>query len=1196
LKDNLNVTIVRPLSNQIVHEQENITLNSTVLDSCGSPSENYNVSWYFQVSGFCLPTNPVATGGNVTWQLPYQCNPKEFSPRTQTITANATGELYYSNQTSVQIYIYGWVSVDVKTPVTNQTINRTIVGESYNITCHVEDVNMSAYGLGDVPDYPVNFWYKNTTTEYNIGSNLTSSNGNATYNWNISNAAIVEGYYTIKCNITDNSTLKYNASASEDSSTDVRIISSSDNRAPEFLEVTVTSAQQYIQNVTINANISDLYGIDKVWVDVTFPNRTTNITQTLANTSTNKLRGIWNISLNLTSLGDYDFRLYVNDTSNNTATTTGWFEVYLPLVLSGNITNWNGNTNITAGLTFYRNGTKNVIHQFSTNSSYGHYNLTVHKRLYDLEVKLFNHTILFYDVNITATAEQQFNTTSITNITNPLNFTEISVSLISPAKYIHKLVALDINSILVNRITTITLNYSSAYSSIDNENDVRISKCSSWSHSNNTCSSWGDPSGTVNTTSRTVSLNTSSLSIYAASETAICGNTRCTAGESCLTCPGDCGQCPTDGGSGNTGGGGGGGAVIAQCGNNICETGENRDNCPQDCGAPETLFSLRTNLTEVQMDLGQESTYLLWITNNLNSNLNVSISTIGTVSRFVNLEKSILAVGPRKEEIVRIYVKIPNDADPGTYTGQLNIVGNNKTQTIPVTITVSLKGEVYLDVVVKALDKKVNINDTAKFLITLYDMGFNKRFNAVLSYIIKEYETDNIVHVENETKFIESTQSFQKTIPLSGLNITPGRYFFEVRVKYGTKSASQQDDFEIVKSFWTTQHINTTVIIVLITTSAISILYTRKRYIQWKFAKARYIFPIDFNKLPKGKIWLGKIAETNKKAYFDMNDLKTHILTAGATGSGKSVSACIFVEELLKEKIPVIVFDPTAQWTGFVRPCRDSNLLKYYKEFGLSINDTRPYNGMIYEITDPNVNIDFKKYMNPGEITVFTLNKLKPGEYDIAVKNIIDTIFAQGWEESTKIKMVVVFDEVHRLLERYGGTGGYVALEKACREFRKWGIGLIMASQVLSDFKEAIKGNVLTEIQLHTKSLGDLSRVEKKYGLDYVKRVTKLEIGVGMMQNPKYNDGRPWFVAFRPTFHEPHKILDVDLETYKEYTSLLEIIEMNIESIEKSGKDLFDLRTELKLAKDKLKKGRFRMAKIYIDSLRKHLNIGEINT
>jgi hypothetical protein len=230
--------------------------------------------------------------------------------------------------------------------------------------------------------------------------------------------------------------------------------------------------------------------------------------------------------------------------------------------------------------------------------------------------------------------------------------------------------------------------------------------------------------------------------------------------------------------------------------------------------------------------------------------------------------------------------------------------------------------------------------------------------------------------------------------------------------------------------------------------------------------------------------------------------------------------------------------------------------------------------------------------MNPGEITVFTLNKLKPGEYDDAVRNIIDTIFAHGWEESTKLRMVVVFDEVHRLLEKYGGKGGYVALERACREFRKWGIGLIMVSQVLSDFKEAIKGNVLTEIQLHTKSLGDLARIEKKYGLDYAKRVTKLEVGVGMMQNPKYNEGRPWFIAFRPTWHEPHKIPDKDMEVYREYAAMLEEIEAKIESMEKAGKDVFDLKTELKLAKDKLKKGRFRMAKIYIDSLKKHLSEG----
>jgi len=343
--------------------------------------------------------------------------------------------------------------------------------------------------------------------------------------------------------------------------------------------------------------------------------------------------------------------------------------------------------------------------------------------------------------------------------------------------------------------------------------------------------------------------------------------------------------------------------------------------------------------------------------------------------------------------------------------------------------------------------------------------------------------------------------------------------------------------------------------------------------------------------LPKGNLWLGKIAETNIKMYFDMNDLTTHVLIAGATGSGKSVTGNIFVEELLDHKIPVVVFDPTGQWTGFMRPCTDPKVLKYYKLHGLSPRDARFYPGNIIEITDPNVKIDLRKYMNPGEVTIFMLTKLKPGDYDKAIINLINNIFQQGWEESTELKLVVVFDEVHRLLERYGGSGGYVALERACREFRKWGIGLIMISQVLSDFKEAIKGNVLTEIQMHTKSLSDLQRIESKYGLEYAKRVAKEEIGIGMIQNPKYNRGAPWFVSFRPPLHMPHKLPNEELEKYKLFNEEIEKIKLVIDKLEKAGKDVSDLKIDLKLAMDKIKEGRFRMAEIYIESLKSKLGV-----
>ena len=148
-----------------------------------------------------------------------------------------------------------------------------------------------------------------------------------------------------------------------------------------------------------------------------------------------------------------------------------------------------------------------------------------------------------------------------------------------------------------------------------------------------------------------------------------------------------------------------------------------------------------------------------------------------------------------------------------------------------------------------------------------------------------------------------------------------------------------------------------------------------------------------------------------------------------------------------------------------------------------------------------------------------------------------------------------------------------------------------MCSQVLADFKEAIAGNVLTEVQLNTKSLTDIQKVGTKYGEEYARKISRQGVGIGMLQNPKYNDGKPYFVHFRPTWHNPHKITNEEMEIYKKFAARLETIEVKIEQMKKAGKDTFDIELELKLAKDKLKQGRFRMAQIYITSLEQHLNI-----
>jgi hypothetical protein len=61
------------------------------------------------------------------------------------------------------------------------------------------------------------------------------------------------------------------------------------------------------------------------------------------------------------------------------------------------------------------------------------------------------------------------------------------------------------------------------------------------------------------------------------------------------------------------------------------------------------------------------------------------------------------------------------------------------------------------------------------------------------------------------------------------------------------------------------------------------------------------------------------------------------------------------------------------------------------------------------------------------------------------------------------------------------------------------------------------------------------------------------------------------------------------MDMYKEFAAKLEEIERFIAKMKKQGRDTSDIELDLKLAKDKLKQGRFRMAKIYITSLEKYL-------
>ena len=256
------------------------------------------------------------------------------------------------------------------------------------------------------------------------------------------------------------------------------------------------------------------------------------------------------------------------------------------------------------------------------------------------------------------------------------------------------------------------------------------------------------------------------------------------------------------------------------------------------------------------------------------------------------------------------------------------------------------------------------------------------------------------------------------------------------------------------------------------------------------------------------------------------------------------------------------------------------------------------FKGNIVYVTDPLMDIDIKKYMKPGEVTIFVLTKLQikppsspdgklaPSPLELFIANTVQRIFDANLDESPKLRLLVVYDEVHRLLPKFGGAGlGFTYIERGAREFRKWGVGLVLISQVLSDFVGEIKANIGTEIQMRTKYEGDLQRIEFKFGQNALRSVVKASIGTGMVHSAEYNNGMPYFVTFRPLLHDVVRLSDDELAKYKSYVEKFEGLERRIESLKKAGLDVFDMELELDLAKEKLKKGSFNLVDIYLESL-----------
>jgi len=601
---------------------------------------------------------------------------------------------------------------------------------------------------------------------------------------------------------------------------------------------------------------------------------------------------------------------------------------------------------------------------------------------------------------------------------------------------------------------------------------------------------------------------------------------------------------------------------------------------------------------------------MLTIKNNGDEEIVVGISSISWEIKNVipDIDKGYVKIAPNEMGYLRVKGYISRDSKAGFYEGDIIINVNGKEITIPINLEVlkvvrdvSLELDIELDIVESKPGGTVVVRSHLSNMV-------QRKTETSLELTLRDPETGSILVMKESGIILPENVALETSSELVIPKNIKDKDYEVVGVLYyigeGNRTIKARDAEKIVIKRSLLDMLDPIIaiftgarMILLFFLFIVLVILTSfyRRYKKERERRKRYLESIKFDALPhKGPKSgaMGKIAEMDTDAYFYLDSLSSHSLIAGTTGCGKTVAAQVLVEEaLFKSDVSVIVFDPTVQWTGFLEPNKDDEMFKRYSEYKMKREDAKAFKGNVYAINDANQRINPKQHITSGEISVFYMRDLNNPDMETFISNAIDDIFSAKLGDSPNLKVILVLDEIHRILPKFGGVGkGFVQIEKAVREFRRFGIGVILISQVLNDFIGQIKANIGTEVQMQTRYTEDLDRINLKYGGYIYQSVVKANVGEGMLQNSEYNKGNPYFISFRPTLHSAKSMPNEKLKQYEEYNKKISELLPNLETLRKAELDIFDIELEMKLALDNIKGGSFGIVDLYIDSLTERID------
>ncbi len=238
------------------------------------------------------------------------------------------------------------------------------------------------------------------------------------------------------------------------------------------------------------------------------------------------------------------------------------------------------------------------------------------------------------------------------------------------------------------------------------------------------------------------------------------------------------------------------------------------------------------------------------------------------------------------------------------------------------------------------------------------------------------------------------------------------------------------------------------------------------------------------------------------------------ILVSGSSGSGKTIAAKVIVEELLQERIPVLVFDYTQQWERLFMKNSDQAMMEKYRLFGM--RGPRAFKGKVVKELP-----EISEIIRTAEGTILDLSSVYETDERVGkVAGALDQILEhfQGEGDSADLRLLLVIEEAHLWTSKDVPKEASNFLDRVVRLLRKKGVGVMLVSHKISDFDPAMRSSMNVSIMFRTKYEGDLDSIARTMGSDLSKLTPSMPVGYSLFHCSDV--GSPFVMAWRPLYSQ----------------------------------------------------------------------------